>query len=166
MASGDTLAIFAPQAAELSSGIDEFPQFDVRNNHVVLDYDDSIFETAFFKGVLPRNYAGGGVTVYIHYAMTSATSNVVMWYAAFERISDSQQDIDSNGVATARSVTPTVPGTAGHVDIASIAFTDGAQMDSVAVGEGFRLWIQRGADEGSDTATGDAELWAVEIKET
>ncbi|KKK65637.1 hypothetical protein LCGC14_2972130, partial [marine sediment metagenome] len=58
----------------------------------------------------------------------------------------------------------TVPGTAGLVDIVTVTFTDGADMDSVAVGELFRLKVTR--DAVSDDAAGDAELVAVEIKET
>jgi hypothetical protein len=54
--------------------------------------------------------------------------------------------------------------TSGNVDIVNVTFTDGADMDSVAVGEGFRMKITR--DAASDTATGDAELRFVEIKET
>jgi len=46
----------------------------------------------------------------------------------------------------------------------NVAFTDGAQMDSVAVGELFRIKVTR--DAASDDAAGDAELHAVEIKET
>ncbi len=42
--------------------------------------------------------------------------------------------------------------------------TDGADMDSVAVGELFRLKITR--DASSDDADNDAELHAVELKET
>ena len=50
------------------------------------------------------------------------------------------------------------------VDVVSISFTDGADMDSVAAGEAFRLKVTR--DGVSDTAAGDAELMAVEIRET
>jgi len=84
---------------------------------------------------------------------------------AWERIGDQQQDIDSDGFAAANSVdNTTVPGTSGNVDIVNVTFTDGADMDSVAVGEGFRLKVTR--DAASDTASGDAELLRVEIKET
>ena len=87
------------------------------------------------------------------------------WDAAFERIGDQQLDIDSDSFAAANSVdTTTVPGTTGLVDIVNITFTDGADMDSVAVGESFRLKIIR--DATNDSATGDAELVKVEIKET
>ena len=47
---------------------------------------------------------------------------------------------------------------------ASIAFADGAEMDSVAAGNAFRVQITRDANNAADTATGDAELVAVHIK--
>lgn len=163
MASGNTLLIFLPQQNEPPSA--NYATFDLRNGHLVLDFDTTTGESAIFKGVMPRHYSGGGVTIYVHYSMTSATSGTCGWLTAFERVSDSQQDIDSDGFASANTLTAvTVPATSGHVDIASVAHTDGAQMDSVAVGEGFRLKITR--DVANDDAAGDAELWAIEIKET
>jgi hypothetical protein len=114
---------------------------------------------------MPRTYAGGGVTVYLHYAMTSATADTVDWDVAWERIGDQQLDIDADSFAAVNSVdNTTVPGTAGLVDVVSVAFTDGADMDSVAAGEYFRLKVTR--DAASDDATGDAELLFVELKET
>ena len=164
MAAGDTLLIWTPLANEPPAA--NFATLDTRNSHPVLDFDTTTGESAVFRGVMPRHYAGTtGVTVYVHYAMTSATSGTCGWLVAFERVSDSQQDIDSDGFAAAQTLTAvTVPGTSGHVDISNVAFTNGAQMDSVAVGEGFRLKITR--DVANDNATGDAELWAIEMKET
>lgn len=163
MASGNTLLVFLPQQNEPPSSNAATP--DTRNGHYVLDFDTTTGESAIFKGVMPRHYGGGGVTIYVHYSMTSATSGTCGWLTAFERVSDSQQDIDSDGFASANTLTAvTVPGTSGHVDISNVAHTDGAQMDSVAVGEGFRLKITR--DVANDNASGDAELWAIEIKET
>ena len=137
----------------------------MRNGHRVLDFDDQTNEDAIFETILPRNYDGGGITAYIHYSMTSAVSGDVDWDGAFERIGDQQQDVDSDGFATAQSVdNTTVPGTSGFVDIVNVAFTDGAQIDSIAVGEKFRFKLTR--DAVSDTASGDAELHMVELKET
>jgi len=163
MASGDTLLILTPLHNEPPDS--DYATLDMRNEHPVLDFDASTNESAVFSGIMPRNYDGGGVTVYLHYAMSSATSGDVDWDVAFERIGDQQQDIDSDSFAAVNSVDDTtVPGTSGNVDIVSVAFTDGADMDSVAAGEAFRLKVTR--DASSDTATGDAELVAVEIKET
>lgn len=163
MSSGDMLAAFTPLHNEPPSS--NPATLDTRNLHPILDFDAATNESAVFSAIMPRNYGGGGVTVYIHYAMSTATSDDVDWDVAFERIGDQQQDIDSDGFAAVNSIdNTTVPGTSGLVDIVSVAFTDGADMDSIAVGEGFRLKVTR--DAVSDTAAGDAELRFMEIKET
>lgn len=163
MASGDTLAVFTPHANQPPSS--NFATFDTRNNHLVLDFDDTTNEDAIFAGVMPQHYGNGGVTVRIFYAMTSATSGDIDWDAAFERHLDGTTTIGSDDFAAANSVdNTTVPGTAGIIDVASITFTDGADMDSVTAGDSFRLKITR--DAVSDTSTGDAELLRVEIQET
>jgi len=163
MASGDTLLTFTPQCNEPPAA--NFATLDLRNGHPVLDFDPTTNESAIFRDVMPRHYKGGGVTVYLHYAMTSAEANTVDWDVAFERIGDQQVDIDGDSFAAVNSVdNNAVPGASGNVDIVSIAFTDGADMDSVAAGEGFRLKVTR--DATNDDATGDAELLFVEIKET
>ena len=163
MASGDTLVVFTALHNEPPSS--DFATLDTRNSHPVLDFDDEIKEAAVFRGIMPRHYGGGGVTVYLHYALSSAITGDTDWDASFERIGDQQQDLDADVFAAANSVdTTTVPGTSGDVDIVSIAFTDGAEMDSIAVGSSFRLKIER--DSPNDSASGDAELVAVGIKET
>lgn len=163
MASGNTLLVFlAEEGRPPTSG---GATFDVRNNIACWDFDDTTGESVVFTGVLPRNYAGGGITVYLHWAATTATSGTGGWLVAFERIGDGQQDIDSDGFASNQAVTAaTVPATSGHVKITNVAVSDGANMDSVAVGELFRLKVTR--DVANDTATGDLELYAVELKET
>jgi hypothetical protein len=167
MASGDTLLIFTPLHNEPPSS--NYATLDTRNQHPVLDFDASTDEEAVFSAVLPRNYGGSGITAYIHYAMSTATANEVVWQAAFELIGDADQDIDSDGFAAFNgSGAITVPGTSGNVDITTITFTNGADMDSVTVGDGFRFKVRRDADDTSatDDATGDAELLFVELKET
>ena len=163
MASGDTLLVFKPIDNEPPAS--NYATIDQRNSHMVLDFDTTTGEAAVFSGVIPRNYAGSGITVYIHYAMTSATTGTCGWLVGFERIGDAQQDIDSDGFAADQTVTAvTVDGTTGNVDIVNVAVSNGANMDSIAVGESFRLKITR--DVANDTAAGDAELIAVELKET
>ena len=164
MASGDTLLIFHPYNNEPPTTA--YATLDTRNQHPCLDFDAAANESAVFSSIMPQCYAGTtGVTVYLHYAMSTATADTVDWDVAWERIGDQQQDLDSDGFAAVQSVdNTTVPGTSGLVDIVSVAFTNGAQMDSVAVGESFRLKVTR--DAASDDATGDAELYMVEGKET
>ncbi len=164
MASGDTLLVFTPFSNEPPTST--FATIDQRNQHPVLDFDGATNESAVFSAVMPRSYAGSGLTVYIHYSMSTETSNDIDWDVDFERIGDGSQDVDSDGFTGAPNSVDgtTVPATSGLVDIVNVTFTNGADMDSIAVGELFRIKITR--DAVSDTSTGDAELHAVEIKET
>lgn len=164
MAANDTLLIFTPFHNEPPSS--NYATLGLRNQHPVLVFDGNTNWSGVFTGVMPRQYsATTGVTIYIHYSMATATSGDIDWDISFERIGDQQQDVDSDGFAAVNSVDGTVvPGTSGFVDIVNITFTDGADMDSVAAGELFRLKITR--DAASDTDNTKAELHAIEIKET
>ena len=163
MASGDTLLIFTTLANEPPAANYATP--DVRNSHPVLNFDTTTAEAAVFKAILPRHYAGGGITVYVHWCAASATTGTGGWTVAFERVSNSVQDIDADGFAGEQTITAaTVPATSGHVTITSVAVTNGANMDSIAVGEAFRLRITR--DVANDSAAGDLQLFAVELTES
>lgn len=153
---------FAPRHNEPPAT--NYATLDTRNSRPVLDFDTTTQEGAVFSGVLPNDYAGGGVTIDIFCALTSATTGTVGWDVAFERTQASTDDIDSDSFATAQTVTAvTVPGTSGHVLKMSVNVANGADMDSLAAGELFRLRVRR--DVANDTATGDAELLAVTLRE-
>lgn len=145
-----------------------YATIDTRNSHPVLDFDGSTDEEAIFAGVLPTGYAGGGLTCEVFCAFTSATSGSVRWQAAIERIDASSLDIDADNAAAYQSAGGTAPGTSGQIIKVAITFTDGAQMDSLAAGEAFRLRIRRDADgtSGTDDITTDSELLRVVLRET
>lgn len=163
MATGQTLCVFTPQANQPPATNYATP--DTRNSIFVLDFDPSTDESAIFEGVLPRNYAGGGLTVTLKWAATSATSGTCRWAVQFEK---GDTDIDSDSFATANTAGGTASGTSGIETSTLITFTDGAGIDSLAVGDRFRMKVFRDADgtSGTDDMTGDAELLTVEIKET
>ncbi len=167
MSSGDSLLAFYPDQNQPPGTIPATP--DLRNLHPVLDFDATIDEEAVFSAVMPEHYGGGGVTVEIHYSMSSATTNNTVWQGAFERIGIGSQDVDSDGFAAFNSSgQDAVPGTSGFVGIATITFTNGADMDSVVAGELFRFKVRRDADDTSatDNAVGDAEMHAAALLET
>lgn len=141
-----------------------FATLDLRNNRPVLDFDTTTQEIAVFSGVLPYDYAGGGLTVTLYCALSSATTGTVGWDVAFERTQAGTDDIDSDSFASAQTVTAvTVPGTPGVTLTMSVNVSNGVAMDNLAAGEMFRLRIRR--DVATDTATGDAELLSVHIRE-
>lgn len=143
-----------------------YATFDTRNGHLLLEFDAGTAESAVFSGVLPRNYAGGGLTLRIAWLADTAVAGDVVWGASFERHQDETDDLDSDTFAAERTATATAPGTTGQVQYTDIAFTDGAQIDSLAVGESFRVKIRRVASDAGDTMAGDAQLLRVELRET
>lgn len=162
-ASGDTLAVFTVLNNEPPASA--YMTLDTRNAHPVLDADGSTDEEAVFRGIMPSNYGNGGVTVKVHVMFTSATTGTGRLQTAFEDMS--AQDADSDGFASFNSGSVTPNGTSGIETIVSINHANGAEMDSVAAGDEFRLKIRRDADgtSGTDDITTDMEIKSVEIVE-
>lgn len=167
MASGNTLAFWT--AVDAIGGT---ATFDARamptGVQPVLDFDASTDETAVFQGFMPRHYANGGVTVTIGWMATSPeTTGNVIWDVAFKSITDDADDLDTKAFAAVNSSSADATATVnGEVAYTTVTFTDGADMDSVTGGEFFHLFINRDANNGSDTLTVDAELCFIEIRET
>lgn len=164
MTTGDTLVLFNALNNEPPSSV--MATVNLRNGHPILEFDAATDWFAIFSGLLPRHYSGGGLTVTLMWMAATATSGNVVWNAAFERMDDETTDLDADSFAAVQAATAAAPGTTGMVQYTAITFTNGAQMDSVAAGEAFRLKISRDADNGSDTMTGNAQLLLVEVKET
>jgi hypothetical protein len=137
-----------------------FATLDTRNSIAVLDFDDSTDESAIFVSIAPEGAnLASGLTIRLIWTATTATSGDVVWDASLERLNT---DINSDSFDTAASVTTTTNGTSGVPNYSTITLTT---IDSLAVGDGFRLKINRDANNGSDTMTGDAELIAVEVQQ-
>lgn len=161
MASGETLCRFTPQCNEPPTA--NWATLDTRNGRAVLDF--ALTEIGIFSSIWPPNYSGLGVTVYLHYCMEVDIADDIKLEVSFERIGQ-VLDIDGDSFAAAQDTGDiVVPGTCGLVDIVSVAFTDGAQIDGILAGEAFRLKVERVAVAGVD-AGDDLELVAIEIKET
>lgn len=166
MAASETLVVFTPLGYEPPAT--NYATLDTRNSHPVLDFDAAAAtEAAVWTGVLPSNYSGGGITIYLHWAASTATSGNVIWQSSFEYISDGSNDIDSDSFATAITWSAAATsGTSGIVTVSNQAHTNGAEIDSIVTGASFRLKVERLGSNASDTMAGDAELVAVELRET
>lgn len=156
-----TRFVGTPFSAEFPAS--NYPQLTLSNRRPVLAFDAATDETAYWTGIAPQGTTGT-ITVVITYAMASATSGNIYWQAALEAISDGDAtDTDAaTSFDTANSGNGAVPGTAGYIDQISITMTN---ADSIAAADYFRLSVNRDADNASDTATGDAYLLAVELRD-
>ena len=156
-----TRFVGTPLAAEFPSS--NYPALTLINRRPVLAFDASTDETAYWTGIAPQGLTGT-ITVVITYMMASATSGNIYWQAALEAVTDGDStDLDAGtSFDTANSGNGAVPGTAGYIDQISITMTN---ADGLAAADYFRLSVNRDADNGSDTATGDAYLLAVELRD-
>lgn len=113
-----------------------------------------------------NGYDGGGITVKGDWSAATATSNTTRWGAAFRRIEDDNEDIDTSQTYDFNDVDDTCASASGERSRFSITFTNGADMDNVADGEVFILRVYRNATHANDNMTGNAELWNILIYET
>ncbi len=160
MASGDTLAVWGGAAAIPPAS--NYATFDVRNGHVVLDFDESTNESILFVGALPSHYSETGIAVVLTWTMTSDdnTSHQVGWNLAAER-HPVGFDLDLDDFTASAQAFPNVASSSGAVKRTEVPL---GGTSAFVAGESFRLRVTRLATE--DTAEGDAELLAVELRET
>lgn len=145
-----------------------FATIDTRNSIPLLDFDDTANEIEiFFISAMPRSYAGGGVTVSI-WVLTTSTTLDMSFKGFFKSVTDDVDNLDTKTFAAPQSNTAIdAPSASGEAKLFTITFTDGAQMDSIAVGEPFFFMLMRDAqDATNDDMSNDAEFLSGEIKET
>lgn len=150
-----------PQAAQPVGS--NFPELIVDGQErQVLAFDATTNETCDWTFSVPTGWTGT-ITAKVFYRMASATSGDVDLDIQVEAISDGDSiDTDSaSSFDTLNSVdNTTVPGTAGFPDLISITLTND---DSAVAGDMIRIRFNR--DAASDTATGDLELFWIEIQD-
>lgn len=156
-----TRAVFTPFSAELAV---VSPQITVINLRPVLGFSDTVQQTAMWTSVAPQGLSGNLIVV-ITYMMASATTGLVDFEVALEAITDGDAtDLDAgDSFDSVNSESATVPGTAGQIDQLSVTLTN---VDSIVVGDYFRLQVARDADDATnDTATGECYVLTVELRD-
>ena len=130
------------------------------------DFDDTSAEYLDFRVLLDPNYSGGGLTLTLPWSSGAATSGQARLGAAFRRIADDAEDLNSSHSYAYNDSSETTASAAGEVQYSTITFTDGADMDNLAAGEIAILRIRRAPTHGDDDLVGDVELHLPFCKET
>ena len=133
---------------------------------VCYGFDAATIEYIDFKCALLPNYDAGGVTLTLPWMAASATSGVARWSAAVRRIQDDAEDIDASHTYDYNDVDDTAASASGELSYPTLAFANGADMDSWAVGEVAIIRVRRNASHANDTMTGDAQLVGMWGRET
>lgn len=131
----------------------------------VWDFDDATAEYVDFLCVL-QGYGGGGLTFTVVWMATSATTGIVHWDIGIRRLADDAEDVDAAQTYDYNGVDDTTASASGEQSYPTVAFTNGADMDSWANGEMAIVRVRRDPADADDNLVGDAELIAIFGKET
>ena len=157
-----TRFVGTPLSAEFPAS--NYPQLTLSNRRPVLAFDATTSETCYWTTVIPQGWTGT-VTAVISYSMASATSGGVAFDVAVEAIT-SGDATDTDATTSFASVnTGTdagVPGTAGYMEQISVTLSN---LDSATAGDLVRFSLARATSNATDTATGDAYVFALEIRD-
>lgn len=158
-----TRVVLLPESANFPSSNMPAPSVDGQLRPA-LGFDASVDESCDWTFIAPQGLTGA-LTLVVTYRMASATTGNVVLQAALEAITDgdaTDTDAASSFDTANSSGAVAVPGTAGYIDQASITMTN---ADSIAAGDYCRLRLNRDADNGSDTAAGDLQVLALELRD-
>lgn len=160
MAVGDTLVIGTPHSNDPpSSG---FGTPDTVTNKLVIDL--AVGESCEFGMIMPQHYDGGNIQVFVHYAMSTATTGNVQFRVSIWRVNDATAtEVEGYGT-TVSTGNVAVPGTAQLKDTASTVHDSAAERDSVEAGDECYVKIERVAAVSSE-ASGDVEFRKYELRE-
>lgn len=142
-----------------------FATTDTINDVLVADFDDTANEAVLYLCKLLPNYAGGGITVKFEQSTAAATGDL-SYGGMFRSFTD---DVDNllhtsfnawgNSGVPIYNAAIDAPSVIGEITYDSIAFTDGTQIDSVAVDELFQFLLFRDAqDSTNDDHVGDGSV--------
>ncbi len=149
------------QSAKLPQGSPA--AIDAGESNWRLLYDASADEVADWTGVIDDDYGAAALSIDILYSMLSATSGDIIMTGMVTAITAGDAvDINAWNFDAENTVTETVPGTAGQLGTATITLTN---ADSLAAGDYYKIRIGRDANAAGDTATGDAEVVGIVVRQ-
>jgi len=125
---------------------------------LVWDFDASSDEYVDFLCKL-EGYGGNGLTWTVPWMASSATNGTARLGLAIRRLNAESEDVDAAHTYVYNQVDDIAPSASGQVAYPTIAFSNGADMDSWAEGELAIVRFRRSVGTSSpDDMTGDLEL--------
>jgi hypothetical protein len=172
MASGNSLLLLSPFGANPPASLNASLGVTVGASSPAENYPYALFDPstdwyldwAILR--MPSNFAATtGITLKIKWGTSVASGNVV-WRAALLRVTTSVDlDTTAKTYSFTSAAATAAPGTIGQTAETDLAITN-ANMDSVTTGDFFLLRFGRFASTGTDTCTGNAYLYEIDVRET
>lgn len=141
-------------------------QFTTRNELVCLAFATGADEFARIGLWLPTVYGAGGVDIAIAWMTVTVDGGTdgVFWTTQFKSITSDADDFDSATFATGQGILSDPASVSGEFLYPETQHDNGAEMDSVAIGEWFQLQIFRDVSNAGDTLNEDALFVGLEIR--
>lgn len=126
---------------------------------------DAASEEALFFRFRASDYTSGNVQVDLDWYADTASSGAVVWSVQLAAITPDTdtQDVETDALPTATTVTDTHLGTTGQRLHRAVVTLTGAALDSLATNDHAVLRVARVSADGADTMTGDAVLLNVSV---
>ena len=163
MSSGDNVVvILAVQPSGSNPSHEDWRQSATteEENFPVWDFAAGVDEYLDLLCRLEGYGAATGLTWTLPWSASSATSGTVRWLVGIRRLNYDAEDVDTSHSYDFNVVEDEAPpGASGHITNPTVAFTDGADMDSWADGEMAMVRVMREGTHANDDMSGDAELW-------
>jgi len=143
------------------------PDKNDTSGHEVTVFDDGEDHLVTISGVMPINYGGGDLNVYLHFASWLSTTGSVVWQVEFERLAEDGNATNTLNFTGAQSNFKSVSPTLAALRYIDFTFTN-AQAAGIQPGASFRIRVTRlGSTNpgGNDTLAGPANLFKAVIDE-
>ncbi len=160
MASGDSLFVLdslsnRPPAVGYAS-------VDLRNEFMVLDFDDATNEQAQFHAVVPSHYSGGNLLAFLTWTSTTATTGNAKLRVEATRM-PAGTNLDTLPVVGGSSeVTAAAPTVSGELVVSPLP---SISLSGLSAGDLLLISFTRLAMDATDTLSGDIEMVVLEIRE-
>ena len=127
-------------------------------------FDASTAENVYWQAVMDDDYAGAPLYADVLYSMNSATSGGVCFKVYLMAVTPGDSaDINTESYDTANGGCDSgVPGTAGYLDKITVTLSN---LDALSAGDLYKVKLERDVSNGTDTATGDAEVVGVVLRQ-
>ena len=135
-----------------------FAVIDTRDGLPVLVFPWDVTASAIFRETIPQGAdISGGIALFIQWASLSSVSGTVGWTAEFQRLADSDLDIDAASSQFGSPVTITevaVPAIAGQLRTTSVQVSAAQLPSGLAAGQALRIRLRRNiaADDSTSSA--------------
>jgi hypothetical protein len=159
MATGTVLLHIAGASPSLTAP----PSVGFSNGVMYWSFDDTTIERINWMFRMPQDYASVPV-VKVQYTMSSGITGNIMWGAQFMAVTPGDaQSLETESYDTINTAFAAVATTAGHMREISITISS---TDGLAANDLLIVRLERVANDGNDTATGDARLRTVTLEYT